>query len=456
MEKSFSHIIVLLICIVFTSLFGDEKDSKVSQAWLDGYLKMSQAESLSSAGQPASAAAAYREAIAVLDRIRRDYPHWNPQMIAYRLADCRMKLVELQLRTQGSIETLGVEDLKRQLRVEIEKNERLSEELASLRSRSAGAGITDQVSLLKSELDRLETQLKIEQLKSASRRKQDAENERAKLEIADLLLEKQEMMEAIRVQEEQMRELSWKLKVEQEKVKTLLSQLADADVWAKKGKAIDALKAENDQLQVLVGRLQERVGGYESSERERQVARENKERLQAQALEAEKKADAASAARYWHLLYNKDADDMPAALRASFWYWNADDLVQSKELMDRYFSRIQPQTNQLVMLGRVSLDQNLNDRALALTSLAVASDPGSADARFALGTIYLASGDHGLAERCFLKALEFDKGHKDSLMALALVKASGANIDLKEAKEYYRRAIEAGHPRQPALDEILK
>ena len=73
----------------------------------------------------------------MLDRIRRDYPHWNPQMIAYRLADCRMKLVELQLRTQGSIETLGVEDLKRQLRVEIEKNERLSRNLASLRSRSA-------------------------------------------------------------------------------------------------------------------------------------------------------------------------------------------------------------------------------------------------------------------------------------------------------------------------------
>ena len=72
---------------------------------------------------------------------------------------------------------------------------------------------------MKSELERLETQLKIEQLKSASRRNQDAENERAKLEIADLLLEKQEMMEAIRVQEEQMRKLSWKLKVEQEKVK---------------------------------------------------------------------------------------------------------------------------------------------------------------------------------------------------------------------------------------------
>ena len=138
------------------------------------------------------------------------------------------------------------------------------------------------------------------------------------------------------------------------------------------------------------------------------------------------------------------------------WYWNIEEFDTSNMLMDRYFNTTARNVDPMILLGRVSLDQNDWQRALALTSWAVAADPKNAEGQFSLGAVFLSNAQTALAGTYFRKAVELEPKHADALMALAIVCATSKPANLREAKEFYERAVAAGHPRDEAFEAVVK
>lgn len=350
---------------------------------------------------------------------------------------------------------LPEEDLRKRLQSEIAKNSAISEELEQLRQTLQNApdaqAVHDKdttIANLKQKLAELEVKLKLEQIKS-SRLKSEGDNEKLRQELADLAIRAEDTAQTIK-------KLEKELEQEKEQNKALRNQLANADKWTTVGQASDAVTTENEQLKKLVFDLKKDLAILQENHDVKLNERQDIDKLEKMALEHENKEGAADAARYWHTLSQKFPEAQEPALRAAYWYWLVEDHDASNLLLDRYFTATARNADPLILLGKVSLDENNWQRALALTSWAAAAAPNNPDAQFALGAVFLANAQTDLAKGCFRKAIAANAKHADSLMALAIVCATVSPRDLAEAKALYERAVEAGYPRDPAFEAVVK
>ena len=174
------------------------------------------------------------------------------------------------------------------------------------------------------------------------------------------------------------------------------------------------------------------------------------------AFELENKSDISSAARYWHTISNKYPEAQEPALRGAYWYWAIDDHENSNMLLDRYFTTTGRNADALVLLGRICLDENNWQRALALTSWATVAAPDNVNAQFSLGAVFLSAAQTSLAKACFRKAIAIEPNHGESLMALAIIYATVEPRNLQDAKEFYEKAVAAGQPRDEAFEAVVK
>ena len=457
MRIKFFNILTIFLFFVFFTVFaanGVEADAAARQLWLDAFLKLSRAEQLANQGKISNAIAAYNDTLKIFMDVHEKYPDWNTSMVAFRISSCRLRLRELETAASPDLFNLSADELRSRLQAEINRNATLAAELEDARQGKKTTETTDsnhaerQIVALRRQVSELETKLKIEQIK-VSRMKTDEQIDVLRQEIADLAIAKED-------NEKKIKTLTQNLEAADKQIGDLRKQLAEADQWSLAGKAESPVAAENELLKVLVADLRKTVAFLQEKAGIQLKNQAEVEKLERMALDLENKDDAATAARYWHTVSNKFPDSQEPALRAAYWYWNIEEFDTSNMLMDRYFNTTARNVDPMILLGRVSLDQNNWQRALALTSWAVAADPKNAEGQFSLGAVFLSNAQTALAGTYFRKAVELEPKHADALMALAIVCATSKPANLKEAKDFYERAVAAGHPRDEAFEAVVK
>ena len=463
---------ILLLCsvsvifTVFTALRADnaEQDLAARQLWLDGFLKMSKAAQLAEQGKISTAIHAYQDAMDHFNEVHEKFPQWNTTMVTFRISSCRLKIQELDDAISPNVENLSMEELKNRLKEEISRNISLAIELdeahRNKKTEDNNAMLLQEkdarINELKQRINELEVKLKLEQVK-ISRMKTDEDFNDFRKELADLVMVKQEDVRKINELTSNLEEAKGQNDSLKKQIDSLKKQLAEADKWAEtKQSANDIISAENEQLKKMVADLKKNLQFFEEKAALNIRTRDEIEKLEKMAFELEDKDDAATAARYWHTISNKYPDAQEPALRAAYWYWLVEDSDNSNTLLDRYFVATSRNVEPMILLGRVSLDQNNWPRALTLASWAATAAPDNADAQFTLGAVFLSNAQAALAKACFRKAVEIDPKHTDSLMALAIIYATVEPRNLTEAKKFYDRAVAAGHPLDPAFEAVVK
>ncbi len=432
-----------------------EADAAVRQLWLDGFLKMSRAAQLADQGKPFPAMQGYNDAMNLFEDVHRRFPKWNTVMVTYHISSCRLRIQQLEKTILPDVRNMSAEELRTRLKEEINRNAALSMELQEIR-RDSRYTIDDArlheretlISALRQQISELEVKLKLEQTK-VSRMKTDEDFTKLHNELAELAMVKQK-------DDEKINAVTHDLEDANKKIDALEKQLAEVDKWTEAAKSTDAVKDENEQLKLLIADQQRKLVFFQENVALYLQNKQEIDKLERMAFELENKSDISSAARYWHTISNKYPEAQEPALRGAYWYWAIDDHEKSNMLLDRYFSTTGRNADALVLLGRICLDENNWQRALALTSWATVAAPDNVNAQFSLGAVFLSAAQTSLAKACFRKAIALEPDHGESLMALAIIYATVEPRNLQEAKEFYNKAVAAGQPRDEAFEAVVK
>ena len=432
-----------------------EADAAVRQLWLDGFLKMSRAAQLADQGKPFPAMQGYNDAMKMFEDVHRRFPNWNTVMVTYHISSCRLRIQQLEKTILPDLGQLSAEELRTRLKEEINHNAALSMELHEIRQDSrytiSDTRLHDRealISALRQQITELEVKLKLEQTK-LSRMKTDDDFTKLHNELAELAMVKQKDNEKINA-------LTHDLEDASKKIDSLEKQLAEVDKWTEAAHSTDAVKDENEQLKQIIADQNRKLAFFQENVAVFLQNKKEIDQLERMAFDLENKSDISSAARYWHTISNKYPDAQEPALRGAYWYWAIDDHDNANMLLDRYFTTTGRNADAMVLIGRICLDENNWQRALALTSWATVAAPDNVNAQFSLGAVFLSAAQTSLAKACFRKAIALEPNHGESLMALAIIYATVEPRNLKEAKEFYDKAVAAGQPRDEAFEAVVK
>ncbi|PYJ87260.1 MAG: hypothetical protein DME22_02325 [Verrucomicrobia bacterium] len=109
----------------------------------------------------------------------------------------------------------------------------------------------------------------------------------------------------------------------------------------------------------------------------------------------------------------------------------------------------------LSVLGILKVRQEKYDEALDALSRAAQLDPQNADTFQYLGVALTKKGLREPAEAAFRRAIKLAPGHADAHHHLAVIYATRQPPSLEMARWHYQKALETGHPKDPALEKIL-
>jgi len=109
----------------------------------------------------------------------------------------------------------------------------------------------------------------------------------------------------------------------------------------------------------------------------------------------------------------------------------------------------------LSVLGILKIRQEKYDEALDALSRAAQLDPQNADTFQYLGVALTKKGLREPAEAAFRRAIKLAPGHADAHHHLAVIYATRQPPSLEMARWHYQKALETGHPKDPALEKIL-
>ncbi len=432
-----------------------EAEAAVRQLWLDGFLKMSRAAQLADQGKPFPAMQGYNDAMKLFENVHQRFPKWNSVMVTYHISSCRLRIQQLEKTILPDLGKLSTEELRTRLKEEINRNAALSMELQEIRQDSHytinDARLHERetlISALRQQIAELEVKLKLEQTK-VSRMKTDEDFAKLHNELAELALVKQKSDEKITAMTRDLEDAN-------KKIDSLEKQLAETDKWTEAAHSTDAVKDENEQLKQIIADQQRKLTFYQENVALYLENKKEIDKLEKMAFDLENKSDISSAARYWHTISNKYPEAQEPALRGAYWYWAIDDHDNANMLLDRYFTTTGRNADALVLIGRICLDENNWQRALALTSWAAVAAPDNVNAHFSLGAVFLSAAQTSLAKACFRKAIALEPNHGESLMALAIIYATVEPRNLQDAKEFYEKAVAAGQPRDEAFEAVVK
>ncbi|MBR6324953.1 MAG: hypothetical protein IKR62_08160, partial [Victivallales bacterium] len=395
------------------------------------------------------------DAMKMFEDVHRRFPDWNTVMVTYHISSCRLRIQQLEKTILPDLGRLSAEELRTRLKEEINHNAALSMELHEIRQDSrytiSDTRLHDRealISALRQQITELEVKLKLEQTK-LSRMKTDDDFTKLHNELAELAMVKQK-------DDEKINALTHDLEDANKKIDTLEKQLAEVDKWTEAAHSTDAVKDENEQLKQIIADQNRKLAFFQENVAVFLQNKKEIDQLERMAFDLENKSDISSAARYWHTISNKYPDAQEPALRGAYWYWAIDDHDNANMLLDRYFTTTGRNADAMVLIGRICLDENNWQRALALTSWATVAAPDNVNAQFSLGAVFLSAAQTSLAKACFRKAIALEPNHGESLMALAIIYATVEPRNLKEAKEFYDKAVAAGQPRDEAFEAVVK
>lgn len=388
----------------------------------------------------------FRQAAEKFEKLRDAYPDWNRELVAFRLAYCRLKIRELRERKGVPLNQMTRE----QLLEEVRRLRRLEEEQAVATERLKGSLETAEIIKKTEEIERLREE-------NDGREKKLTEQ---KMQLA-LLEKKAKAGERDRDALQTMRDRFEELLVERDDLKEKLTEANGILPLVQQ-----QLTEKSRQLANTEKKLSE--AEKKVTERERTIQELRTAAEAAQGLAGEKKAmrkvirelevkkDYAGAAKFWSTLAGRDSGDAELALRAAYWHWRSEQKDLAQRWLEMMFQRGLVLYNAYLALSCASLDAGQTDRALALAQWAVAMSPNNADAHFILGAIYLSEGDNTQAEKHYRRTLELNPQHNDCMVYLAIVLSSGGREQKLEARQWYRKALSLGHAVEPSLEACFK
>ena len=188
---------VLVACLACVVAGGGESEPATAESqWMDAYTAMTEGNGHWALDEFVEAVECYRRAVAGFAGLRRNFPEWRADVVAFRLEYCRTKLADCEGRTGDNLEALPKEELLRLLRLERERSARLSETLRTIRADNGLVDLrADEIRHLREEKDALA--LEVEKLnRQLEALKGIAEKyDKARRELADLLMEYEDYKE---------------------------------------------------------------------------------------------------------------------------------------------------------------------------------------------------------------------------------------------------------------------
>ena len=133
-----------------------------------------------------------------------------------------------------------------------------------------------------------------------------------------------------------------------------------------------------------------------------------------------------------------------------------DRLAEAEANLKKALARDARDAFSLSLLGIVKIRQNKYDEALESLSQSAQLEPQNTDAFQYLGVALAGKGLRGPAESAFRRAIQIAPGNADAHHNLAVLYAAQHPSAIELARWHYQKALDAGHPKNPDLEKILK
>lgn len=172
-------------------------------------------------------------------------------------------------------------------------------------------------------------------------------------------------------------------------------------------------------------------------------------------IEAERKKSFQTAAHYYNELLQINADHKMALQRLGNVELRHNNYEQAANRLKKAFKQDPDDLDTLLPLGHALVQTGDVDLAVSMLSRAVALEPNNHVLHRTLGVACSSLGWRDAAATQFHRALKIEPEDSESAFNLALLYATGKNPRVKDARKWYRRAIEFGAERDPGLEEAL-
>ncbi len=275
-----------------TDAVGAAEDSKVRSQWMQGYVKIEEAQKADRANDLSAALELYRQAHAVLVDVHQKHPDWNPSLLRFRIAYCEEQIQRLEISADSDYANMTREDLifmvrenTEEIRSLLKENESQKNELQTLRpaldeakknaKRNEGSAeqtgellrenrqLLTKVEVQKERLDRLSAELT--SLKETSGIRQAKKELRTELDVAvarrteleNLLNNMRDDYDQL---ENRLRDAALSRQQEQTRVKTLQQELQNQqDALAQREQRIQQLEDQLKQARLSIPELEARL-----------------------------------------------------------------------------------------------------------------------------------------------------------------------------------------------------
>lgn len=174
---------------------------------------------------------------------------------------------------------------------------------------------------------------------------------------------------------------------------------------------------------------------------------------QARELYNQKRLDEA-AAKYRELL-KRDPENLLGLSNLAVIRFQQDRMEEAEHLLTRALTAAPDDAYSHSLIGIIYYRQHRNDEAIESLTKAVKLGPENAEAHNYLGIACWQKGWRSAAEQELRRSLELKPDYADAHYNLAVVYATQKPPFLGLAKFHYRKTIELGRPRDPALEKIF-
>lgn len=107
--------LLLIALFAATLLLGQAKVDHARSEWMQGYVKLENADKALAENNHMAAAQLYKEALLVFETVRRKYPQWNPSLLNFRVKYCQDKVDQVESKLRQEVSEMSRDKLLEQL-----------------------------------------------------------------------------------------------------------------------------------------------------------------------------------------------------------------------------------------------------------------------------------------------------------------------------------------------------
>ena len=177
--------------------------------------------------------------------------------------------------------------------------------------------------------------------------------------------------------------------------------------------------------------------------------------LMADAARASMERDYAKAEQKYLAVLEQDENNVYVLTYLANAQYAAGHLAECEKTVQRALALDPDDPATLFLLGILRYREEKLDQAFDALSRSAQYNPTNAGTQNFLGCVLADKGLRPAAETAFRKALQVDPDYADAHYNLALVYAHETPPSPELARWHYKKAVELGHPKSPALEKLL-